>query len=81
MPKKICIYKCESDGICARSTSKYHCKKVTDEICKECLLQQDKPFVSDKQLIKNAIKKALDILPYTVNNHKGITILQDALKI
>jgi len=79
--KKICIYKCESDGICARSTSKYHCQKVTDAICNECLLQQDKTIVSDKVLLKKAISKALEVLPMTESNQPTVDILTDALKL
>ena len=76
-----CMYKCESDGTCARSTCSHHCQQVDDEICSKCLLNQEYPILSGKQLVKNAVKKALEVLPSSIDNREGRELLYKALNI
>ena len=76
-----CMYKCESDGMCARSTSSHHCQQVTDEICASCALHQEKPDVNPKEQIKTAIRQALEHLPSSTENRQGREILYEALQI
>ena len=75
-----CIYKA-SGNMCARSTSQYHCKIVNDEICGNCFLHQDNPEYAPHVLLKQAISKALEVLPMSDNNQPAVEILTEALKI
>ncbi len=78
MPK--CMYRCETSGTCCRSTSENHCQQITDEICHQCVLNQDKPMISDKQRFKNIIKGAIKLLK--INDTKeALRVLNSAMKI
>lgn len=81
MPKKKCIYRSNSDNMCCCSTSNHHCKTVSNAICNICFHNQDTATVSDKQKVKNAIKRAIELLPSTIDNREGKEILYDALKL
>lgn len=58
----ICLYKCDESKKCCRSTCENHCKVVSDDTCKKCMLKQDKPFESDKSRFKRIIKEVIDLL-------------------
>ena len=62
MPKPKCMYKSTNDNQCCRSTCEHHCKVVTDEICNQCILHQDKPTIGDKQRFKIIIKEVIELL-------------------
>jgi len=79
MPK--CMYRSESDNKCCGSTSNHHCQIVNDEICSKCLLCQETPDISRPELLKTAIRKALELLPNSIHTCEAETILLDALKI
>lgn len=81
MPKPKCFYR-GTDNMCCRSTSEHHCKTVTNEICDGCIMKQvGKPQPSDKTLLKNAISRALELLPMDGKNEDVVEILTEALKI
>lgn len=81
MPKPECFY-LGSDNMCCRTTSNHHCETVTSEICDNCIMKQvGKPEPSGRQQMKNAIKKALESLPNSMENIKGKEILYKAMNI
>ena len=73
-----CIYK--SEGFCARSTSKNHCKEVTDAICNSCIMKQSTPTVSDKTRFQRIIRESISLLKKNDKN-EAIRILKEALFI
>ena len=78
MPK--CIYKCNDDGTCARSTCEHHCKVVSDETCNNCMLNQETTIVSDKVLLKRVMENTILALRDKDIN-AAIILLGDGLKI
>ena len=81
MPKPECFY-IGSDNMCCRPTSEHHCKTVTSEICDGCIMKQvGAPEPSGKQQMKNAISKALEVLPMTNKNQPAVDILTKALRL
>ena len=76
---KKCIFKCEN-GICGRSTSPNHCKVVTEPICSICDVYTDSLGLSTEQKLKNAIKKAIQLIEAN-DESKALRILQEALSL
>jgi hypothetical protein len=75
-----CVYRC-TDGLCGRSTSNHHCQIVTDAICESCDVNSVSLEKSPQQTLKQAISKALEVLPMIPENEHAVDILTAALEV
>jgi hypothetical protein len=78
---KNCMFKCLGDDTCGRSTSSHHCQVVNNAICSICDGYTDSLELSTEQKLKNSIKKALEVLPSSIDNREGREMLYKALRI